>query len=78
LQGYFLIASLVGMAGYWLAGLWVPAVTCYYLFSLPLVPIAVFLGRIANQRLKREQFVLYVHVGLIGVGATLLIQSLWK
>ena len=31
LQGYFLPASLVGMAGYWVAGLWVPAVTRYYL-----------------------------------------------
>ncbi len=37
LQGYFLPASLVGMAGFWLAGLWVPAVTHYYLTSLPLV-----------------------------------------
>jgi uncharacterized membrane protein YfcA len=36
LQGYFLPASLVGMVGYWLAGLWVPAVTGYFLISLPL------------------------------------------
>src|SRR5437764_230896 len=35
LQGYFLPASLVGMGGYWLAGLWAPAVTHYYLLSLP-------------------------------------------
>jgi uncharacterized membrane protein YfcA len=37
LQGYFLPASLLGMCGYWLAGLWVPAVTRYYLWSLPIV-----------------------------------------
>lgn len=78
LQGYFLIASLVGMAGYWLAGLWVPAVTRYYLLSMPLVLAAIFLGRIANQRLKREHFLFYVHTGLIVVGATLLIQALGK
>ena len=35
LQGYFLPASIIGMGGYWLAGLWVPAVTHYYLLSLP-------------------------------------------
>jgi uncharacterized membrane protein YfcA len=29
LQGYFLPASLVGMLGYWLAGLWVSTVTRY-------------------------------------------------
>src|SRR5947209_11904825 len=37
LQGYFLPASLLGMAGYWLAGLWTPAVTRCYLWTLPLV-----------------------------------------
>jgi uncharacterized protein len=78
LQGYFLPASLVGMAGYWLAGLWVPTVTRYYLLSLPLVMAAIFLGRAINQRLKGEQFILYVHVGLVMVGATLLIQAVWK
>src|SRR5438270_7955553 len=36
LQGYFLPASLAGLAGYWAAGLWGPAVTRYYLLSLPL------------------------------------------
>ncbi|HEV3258315.1 MAG TPA: sulfite exporter TauE/SafE family protein [Gemmataceae bacterium] len=78
LQGYFLPASLVGMAGYWLAGLWVPAVTRYYLLSLPLAVAAVFLGRAVNRRLHGRPFVLCVHVGLIAVGATLLIQSVWR
>jgi uncharacterized protein len=78
LQGYFLPASLIGMAGYWLAGLWVPTVTRYYLLSLPLVLAAIFLGRLVNQRLKGERFLVYVHVGLVVVGATLLIQSVWK
>ena len=36
-QGYFLPASVVGMAGYWLAGLWSASVTRYYLVSLPVV-----------------------------------------
>jgi uncharacterized membrane protein YfcA len=75
LQGYFLPASLVGMAGYWLTGLWVPAVTHYYLLSLPLAVAAIFLGRVVNQRLQGRSFLLYVHVGLIVVGTTLLIQS---
>ena len=45
LQGYFLPASLVGMIGYWVAGLWSPAVTRYYLMSLPVVLAATALGR---------------------------------
>ncbi|HEX5269515.1 MAG TPA: sulfite exporter TauE/SafE family protein [Gemmataceae bacterium] len=78
LQGYFLPASLVGMAGYWLAGLWVPAVTRYYLLSLAAALAATFLGRAANKRMKADRFVFYVHVGLLAVGLTLLAQSLWR
>lgn len=78
LQGYFLPASLVGMGGYWLAGLWVPAVTRYYVLSLPLVVAAIFLGRAVNRRMNGRPFLLYVHVGLIAIGAILLAQSLWR
>jgi uncharacterized membrane protein YfcA len=77
LQGYFLPASLVGLAGYWLAGFWVPAVTRYYLLSLPGAVAAILLGRTINRRLNGRPFVVYVHVGLIVVGAALLLQSLW-
>ena len=40
------------MAGYWLAGLWVPSVTRYYLLSLPGAVGAIFLGREVNRRLR--------------------------
>ena len=42
LQGYFLPASMIGMGGYWLAGLWVHAVNYYYLISLPVLLLGVF------------------------------------
>lgn len=77
LQGYFLPASLVGMAGYWLAGLWVPAVTRFYLVSLPVVLAATFLGRILNRRMDARRFVLCIHVGLVLIGMLLLAQSVW-
>lgn len=76
LQGYFLPASLVGMAGYWMAGLWVPAVTRYYLLSLPLALAAIVMGRALNRRMTGDAFLTYVHVGLIAIGALLLAQSL--
>jgi uncharacterized protein len=77
LQGYFLPASLVAMAGYWLAGLWVPAVTHYYLISLPAALPAIFVGRVLNHRLRGDAFLKYVHAGLVCVGALLLIQA-WR
>jgi uncharacterized membrane protein YfcA len=76
LQGYFLPASLAGMAGYWAAGLWTPAVNRLYLASLPGVLLAIFLGRILNRRMNARQFVLYVHAGLIVIGLVLLAQAL--
>ena len=78
LQGYFLPASLIGMVGYWLTGLWVPTVTYYYLLSLPVTIAAIFLGRAVNHRFTGEAFLKYVFVGLIGVGVLLLWQAVGK
>jgi uncharacterized protein len=76
LQGYFLPASVIGMGGYWLAGLWVPAVTRYYLMSLPITLAAVLLGRVINRRLHGHGFLKYVHIGLVAIGAVLLFQAI--
>ncbi|MGC2196169.1 MAG: sulfite exporter TauE/SafE family protein [Terriglobales bacterium] len=75
LQGYFLPASVIGMGGYWLAGLWVPAVTHYYLISLPVTLLAVFLGRAINHRLHGEAFLNYIYFGLTGIGFLLFVQA---
>jgi uncharacterized membrane protein YfcA len=75
LQGYFLPASIIGMIGYWLANLWSHEVTRYYLLSLVVVLPAIFLGRAINRRLQGAAFLKFVHVGLILIGTTLLVQS---
>ena len=75
LQGYFLPASAIGMAGYWLAGLWVAEVTRYYLLSLLVVIPAILLGRAVNHRLRGDAFLKFVHVGLVVIGSTLLVQA---
>jgi uncharacterized protein len=76
LQGYFLPASLIAMAGYYFAGLWVPAVTHDYLISLPVALPAIFLGRVVNHRLPGDAFLKYVHGGLVCVGILLLTQAI--
>jgi uncharacterized membrane protein YfcA len=76
LQGYFLIASLVGIVGYWLAGVWGSTVTRYYFLCLPLALVAVFLGRVVNRRLSSHRFHRYVYYGLVGIGTILFIQAL--
>jgi uncharacterized protein len=76
LQGYFLPASMIGMAGYWLAGLWTRQVTHLYLLSLPVAVVAVFLGRWINHHLRGEAFFKYLYVGLAAIGAMLLAQAI--
>jgi uncharacterized protein len=75
LQGYFLPASVMGMIGYWIAGLWTANVTRYYLVSLPAVVLAIALGRSTARRLDAQRFIVYVHIGLFAVGVVLLLQS---
>jgi len=77
LQGYFLPASVLGMAGYWLKGLWVPAVTHYYLLSLPAMLPAILLGKWVNHRLHGEAFLKYIYAALAVVGVVLLVQ-VWR
>jgi uncharacterized membrane protein YfcA len=76
LQGYFLPASAAGMCGFWAAGLWVPEVTRYFLWSLAPAVVAVVIGRVANRRMHPQAFIRYVHLGLIGIGVLLLVQSI--
>jgi uncharacterized membrane protein YfcA len=76
LQGYFLIASVVGMIGYWFSGLLVPSVWHYYLWSLPVLLPAIFIGRMINHRLQGDNFFKYVYFVLLGIGLFLLIKSI--
>lgn len=76
LQAYFLPASILGMAGYWFTGLWVPAVTHFYLLSLIVLLPAVWLGRAINHRLHGDVFLKYVFAALAIIGIVLLTQSL--
>ncbi len=75
LQGYFLPASIIGMAGYWAAGLWTPAVTRYYLLSLPVTLLGVLLGRMINHRMHGDAFLKYIYLGLAGIGGLLILQA---
>jgi len=76
LQGYFLPASAVGVAGYFAAGLWTQAVTRLYLMTLPAVVVAILAGRYLNRRIASERFTPAVYGGLIVVGLLLLLTLL--
>jgi uncharacterized protein len=75
LQGYFFPASVAGMGLFWAQGLWTPDVTRYFVLSLVPAVLAIGIGRVVNARTRPDAFVRYVHIGLIGIGILLLVQS---
>ena len=75
LQAYFLVASSIGMIGYWYKGLWTTSVSHYFLIALPVIIPTIFLGRFLNRRLKNDTFLKYVYVGLICIGLLLIEQA---
>ena len=77
LQGYFLPASLIALGGFALSGMWTATVSRYYLMALPAVVLAIFLGRVINKRMNARAFGRYVHVGLVIVGALLVLQAVF-
>lgn len=76
LQGYFLPASLMSLAGYAATGIIVPAVTRNFLLTFPVAIPAIFLGRYINHRLRGDAFLKYVHLGLVCTGLALLAQAM--
>ncbi|HEY2587082.1 MAG TPA: sulfite exporter TauE/SafE family protein [Tepidisphaeraceae bacterium] len=76
LQGYFFPASLMGLLGYGVLGIWERTVTRYCLLSLPGILAAVLIGRALNHRLRGHLFFRFVYAGLIVIGAILLSQAL--
>jgi hypothetical protein len=40
--------------------------------------ISILLGRAIHHRLKDRRLLVYVHIGLIAVGVTLLAQAVWN
>jgi uncharacterized membrane protein YfcA len=76
LQGYFLVASALGMIGYWQAGLCTHALGVEYLRALPAVLVAIPIGRALNKKLHPERFHRWLYWGLCVIGLVLLLEAL--
>jgi uncharacterized protein len=73
LQGYFLPAAVLICAGHGLGGLWTRPVFGLYLAALPLVLLAIFLGRLLSGRVPAEPFQYILYGALIVFGLVLLV-----
>ena len=68
LQSYFVFTGLLILASHGLVGLWTPDVLKFYLTSLPLILVGVFLGSRLNRLIPQGQFDGYINVGLLLMG----------
>ncbi|MNL19495.1 Sulfite exporter TauE/SafE [compost metagenome] len=75
LQAYFLPASFITSIGYFAKGLVTMELLKYFLVSVPAIFPAVFLGRYINHKIRGNSFFKYVYIGLIVIGAFLIINS---
>ena len=71
LQSYFVFTGLLILASHGLAGLWTPDVLRFYVTSLPLVLVAIFLGGKLHRFIPQGRFDGYVNVGLLIMGLLL-------
>ncbi|WP_029902764.1 sulfite exporter TauE/SafE family protein [Prevotella sp. 10(H)] len=77
LQAYFLPAGLFSMIGYVSEGLINAQILLYFLYSIPVIIFAVFIGRYLNKKIKGNAFYKYVYCGLILIGVVMILNSLF-
>ncbi len=78
LQGYFLFVCPIVLGFHYQKGLWTRQVVVYYLASLPIIFLSLYLGNKLHRRLHGRNFTSVVHWLLIVVGIALLAQVIWK
>jgi hypothetical protein len=73
LQGYFLATGPLILAGHWAAGLWTVEVLRLFIYSLPLVLLAVWLGSKLNRHIPPGRFDRFIYVSMIIIGVFLIV-----
>ena len=69
LQGFFFVSSLMIVAGHAISGLWSGQILKEFLFSLPGLILAVFLGEMIVKKITQVNFnrVIYIFLVLMGI-----------
>ncbi len=76
LQGYFLPTGLAILIGQGMAGLLTRPVLTTYLYALPVLALAVLLGRALGARIPAAHHARWIHGLLLAVGMALFVKTL--
>jgi len=72
LQCYFLFTGFSILVAHGLAGSWTGPVLRFYLYSIPVILLAIFVGEHISRRIPKEAFSRVVYVFLIAMGVVLM------
>jgi len=78
MQSYLLPTGFLILLGHGLSGLWTPLVFRYYIFALPIIFLAVYLGGKAHRAMTQNHFDRFVNAALVCMGAALILRSVFK
>ena len=76
LQGYFFPSNVIIIFSHAMGGLWTPTVGWYFLLSLPMVPLSLWIANRLIRMIPPGHFDRYIHILLILVGALLFFKTL--
>ncbi len=76
MQGYFLPTGFMISIGHFVSGLWTQKVIMSYIYVLPVILIAIFLGSLLNKKIKKEKFGAYIFIILFFAGALLVLKNI--
>jgi uncharacterized membrane protein YfcA len=74
MQGYLLPTGFLILLGHGLSGLWTTQVFTYYILSLPVVLLAIYIGGKAHRSMTQKHFDRFVNAALICMGAVLIFR----
>lgn len=77
LQGYFFPAGIFVVASHAAGGLWSREVFRLFLFSLPVIAVALPAGELLHRFIPEGKFDRYVHILLIAIGIFLVVHTVW-
>jgi len=75
LQGYFFTTGILVIAGHGVAGNITKEVLMYFISSLPVVILAIYLGRLSNKFISLS-FYKYIYIILVIIGSLLIYNSI--
>lgn len=76
LQGYFFATGIFVAVGHVMAGNCTPIVLHYFIFSMPVMLVAIYVGGKIHQKIPAEHFIKLIYWLLIGIGLLLIATSI--